>query len=64
MASPHQIVPEKGGLKAYQRIVRLPESHVALIRVMVDDTIEPPVVVTAYRTSKVHKYWREDEDLL
>lgn len=62
--SPQQIVPEKGGLRAYQRVLRLPAGRVTLLRVIVDDSIEPLVVITAYRTSKVHKYWREDEDPL
>ena len=30
-----------------------------LVRVFVDVDREPPVVVTAYRTSKVDKYWRQ-----
>jgi len=25
---------------------------------MVNETVDPPVVVTAYRTSKISKYWR------
>lgn len=30
-----------------------------LLRVMVNATREPPVVVTVYRTSKIARYWRE-----
>lgn len=30
-----------------------------LVRVFVDIDREPPEVVTAYRTSKIEKYWRE-----
>ncbi len=30
-----------------------------LVRVIVNNTIEPAVVVTVYRTSKINKYWRE-----
>jgi hypothetical protein len=30
-----------------------------LLRVMVNETVNPPVVVTAYRTSKITKYWRK-----
>ena len=40
------------------------DGRVLLLRIVVDDTIQPMVVVTAYRTSKVDKYWREYEDLL
>ena len=29
------------------------------VRVMVDDIVDPAVVVTAYRTTKVDRYWRK-----
>jgi hypothetical protein len=29
-----------------------------LVRVMVNETANPPIVVTAYRTSKIAKYWK------
>jgi hypothetical protein len=32
---------------------------VYLVRVSVDVDREPPAVVTAYRTRKVEKYWRD-----
>ncbi len=28
-----------------------------LLRVIVDDSVDPAVVVTAYRTTKIEKYW-------
>jgi hypothetical protein len=31
-----------------------------LVRVFVDVNRKPPEVVTAYRTSKIEKYWRDD----
>lgn len=31
-----------------------------LVRVVVDIDREPAEVVTAYRTSKISKYWREE----
>jgi hypothetical protein len=56
--NPQQIVIEKGNLKAYQSIVSFDDGRTFLIRAIVDDTITPAVVVTAYRTSKTRKYWR------
>jgi hypothetical protein len=56
--NPQQIVAEKGNLKAYQSIVSFDDSRTFLLRAIVDDTISPAVVVTAYRTSKTRKYWR------
>jgi len=56
--NPQQIVIEKGNLKAYQSIVSFDDGRSFLLRAIVDDTITPAVVVTAYRTSKTGKYWR------
>lgn len=56
--NPQQIVIEKGNLKAYQSIVSFEDGRTFLLRAIVDDTITPAVVVTAYRTSKNRKYWR------
>ena len=30
-----------------------------LVRVIVNDTIDPAKVVTVYRTNKISKYWRQ-----
>ena len=30
-----------------------------VLRVLVNETVQPSVVVTAYRTSKIRKYWRD-----
>jgi hypothetical protein len=27
------------------------------LRVMVDDSVDPALVVTAYRTTRIEKYW-------
>jgi hypothetical protein len=34
--------------------------RIYLVRVFVDTWRKPPEVVTAYKTSKVEKYWRSD----
>lgn len=28
-----------------------------MLRIVVDEDEQPPVIVTAYRTSKIDKYW-------
>jgi len=56
--NPQQIVIEKENLKAYQSIVSFDDGRWFLLRAIVDDTVTPAVVVTAYRTSKIRKYWR------
>lgn len=57
LSSPAQIVKEHDGIVCYQS----PVTHVTkkyLLRVMVNDTVEPKVVVTIYKTSKLNKYWK------
>ncbi|MHB1512868.1 MAG: DUF4258 domain-containing protein [Acidiferrobacter sp.] len=58
MRNPGQIVPVKNDLVAYQSIVSSDPGPDMLIRVIVTQGDIPLRVVTAYRTSKVTKYWR------
>ena len=58
LEKPQQIVAEYGGKKAYQSKIDFGGGKIYLLRVIVDDTIKPAVVITAYRTSKIEKYWR------
>jgi hypothetical protein len=58
--SPQQIVSEQGVKKAYQSQLDWGNGQIFLLRAIVDDTIEPAVVVTVYRTSKISKYWRPE----
>ena len=57
--NPQQIVPERGNKKVYQSQLDFGNSKVFLLRAIIDDTVDPAVVVTAYRTSKISKYWRQ-----
>ena len=57
LSSPEQSVPEHGGLVARQSRVEL-EGRQYLVRVIVAEQSDASVVVTAYRTSRVGKYWR------
>lgn len=59
LQNPEQIVKEYGNKKAYQSIIDLGSGKDYLIRVIVNDTIEPAKVVTMYKTSKIEKYWRK-----
>ena len=51
-----EVVPERGVAKAYQSKCEI-RGKMFLLRVIVDDSVAPPVVVTAYRTTKIEKYW-------
>lgn len=56
--SPQQIIPAQGIKKAYQSQLDFGGGRIFLLRAIVDDTINPAVVITVYRTSKISKYWR------
>ena len=58
MQHPQQIVPEQEGRKAYQSQVDFGSGKIFLLRAIVDDAVDPAIVVTVYRTSKISKYWR------
>ncbi len=58
LVSPQQILDEYGGKKAYQSKIDFGSGKIYLLRVIVDDSREPPTVITVYRTSKISKYWR------
>ena len=55
---PQQVVPEYGGKQAYQSQLDFGGDRVFLLRAIVNDAVDPAVVVTVYRTSKIRKYWR------
>ncbi len=57
LAAPGQKVPEHGDVVCYQSKVEINRKPY-LVRVMVNATATPPKVVTAYRTSKINKYWK------
>lgn len=57
--NPQQTVPERGNKKVYQSQLDFGSGKVFLLRAIVDDTVDPAVVVTVYRTSKIGKYWRQ-----
>ena len=56
--APHQIVQGIGRRKVFQSQMAI-SNKVYLIRVVVDPSESPAVIVTAYRTSKIEKYWRK-----
>jgi hypothetical protein len=58
LRQPQQIVPERPPKKAYQSQVDFGSGRIFLLRVIVDDTVEPAIVVTLYRTKKINKYWK------
>jgi hypothetical protein len=58
LKSPEQKNAELENINCYQSRVEISGKQY-ILRVLVNETVQPPVVVTAYRTSKFRKYWRE-----
>jgi len=58
LKEPQQIVDEYGNKKAFQSVIKFGTGKDYLVRVIVNDTLEPAKVVTVYRTSRIKKYWR------
>ncbi len=59
LRNPQQIVDEYGNKKAFQSIMDIGIGKDYLVRVIVNDTLDPARVITVYKTSKVKKYWRQ-----
>ena len=59
LADPEQVVVAKDGLQCYQSRITNDRGDAYLLRIIVNGSKEPKVVVTAYQTSKVSKYWEE-----
>lgn len=58
LSAPEQRVPEVDDITCYQSRVEI-SGKTYLLRAMVNETMNPVVVVTVYRTSKISKYWRK-----
>jgi hypothetical protein len=54
---PQQIVSTPDGKKAYQSQIDF-GGRIFLVRAIVAEDVDPPLVVTLYRTTKIAKYWR------
>ncbi len=57
LANPQQKRPAANGRTAYQSKVTFPDAKLYLLRAIVDERLEPAIVITVYRTSKIDKYW-------
>ena len=58
LQAPEQKVPEVKDITCFQSRVDI-DGKPYLLRVMVNEIVYPPVVVSVYRTKKINKYWRE-----
>ncbi len=58
LQAPEQKVPEVEGITCFQSQVDIGGKQY-LLRVMVNESVDLPIVVTVYRTNKIAKYWRK-----
>ena len=54
---PEQVLPAYRGRKAFQSRIDFWEGKEYLLRVIVDDRVDPVRVITVYRTSRIDRYW-------
>jgi len=54
---PEQIIEQSDGSKVYQSKVMGINNKTYLLRVFMNDSVIPMVVISVYLTSKVKKYW-------
>jgi hypothetical protein len=56
--NPHQIIEQPDGKRVYQSQLDFGGGKIFLLRVVVVEFADSALVVTAYRTKKIGKYWR------
>ena len=56
--NPEQVAPGRNQRSIFHSRFTFGEEKPYLVRVIIDETVDPAVIITVYRTSKVHKYWR------
>ena len=57
LQNPQQKFPDSEDTVCYQSVVEF-DAKRCLLRLFVNETVDPAVVATVYRTSKIEKYWR------
>jgi len=63
LSSPEQVVEVRRSRSVFQSVVSLGEpARDYLIRIFVDMDRAPNEVVTVYKTSKISKYWRIENE--
>lgn len=65
LQSPHQVIfdSEISEIVVYQSVFKNLQGQNYLIRVFVNRTKNPKLVVTVYKTSKILKYWKDESNL-
>ena len=58
---PDQILELEDDIIIYQSIIEFDNKKKYLVRVVVSENKDSKTLITVYKTSKIKKYWRENE---
>jgi len=58
LENPQQVFPQDEEITVYQSQLDFGTGKPYLLRLFINTTIDPAVVVTVYRTSQIKKHWR------
>ncbi len=58
LKNPQQVIVQPDGKKIYQSQLDFGDGKIFLLRAVVVELPDVSLVVTAYRTRKINKYWR------
>lgn len=59
--NPKQILDSENNRKVYQDIIEFNDNKQYVVRVILEETKNNLKVITVYKSSKISKYWRENE---
>ncbi|MGD1903985.1 MAG: DUF4258 domain-containing protein [Geitlerinemataceae cyanobacterium] len=59
LKNPQQTIPQDDEITIFQSQIAAETEKRYLIRIFVNITVNPPRIVTLYRTSKIAKYWQQ-----
>jgi hypothetical protein len=57
LQNPQQVLIQLDGVKIYQSQIDFGEGKDYLLRLFVNESVDPAIIVTVYRTSNISKYW-------
>ena len=60
---PQQKIRESSEKQVYQSVLRNSDGMMFLIRVFVNVTKNPNLIITVYKTSKIKKYWKDESEI-
>jgi len=62
---PEQVLPDEDSniREIYQSVISNDKNKLKLLRVVIEETNVELLVISVYLTSKINKYWRQDNEI-